>query len=353
MKIDKSNYEVWFIDWLDGNLSDQQVEELMLFLEMNPSLREEFDELPALKLNAPQDTFLKKDLLKKSKSEITLSQLEYLSVAFLENDISPDQRSELKEIIEEDPEKQNVFELIQKTKLTATDILYSHKHQLIRQPLRQKVIRWSLIGLSAAATVAIVIMSYLAIPHHLTDNEEIGKLSIIDTTNNSGSNQTFSITRRKPVFRRDGKFSVSTINTIKTIKPYSIADELALIHKLDSPEKILTPPLSEHIADALPNILISQSSPQIFTPIEDERSNVGRFIARVFREKILKENTLKTSPLEAFEIAEAGVTGLNKLLGWEMALNKNIDEDGKPGSVYFSSRLLKFNTPVKKTEIVP
>ena len=49
MKIDNSNYEVWFIDWLDGNLSDQQGEELMLFLEMNPSRKEEFDELTSLR----------------------------------------------------------------------------------------------------------------------------------------------------------------------------------------------------------------------------------------------------------------------------------------------------------------
>jgi hypothetical protein len=365
MKIDISNYEVWFIDWLDGNLSDKQVEELMLFLEMNPYLKEEFDELPSLRLNIPQDAFQKKDLLKKSASEFPLSQLEYLSVAFLENDISPDQRSELKEIIEEDPEKLKVFELIQKTKLTVPAILYSHKHQLTRQPLKQKVIRWSLIGLSAAATIAIVIMSYLAIPHPLTDNDGFGKLSYIDSTNNNSrdvkfylstpktdsvTDQKISITRPTPVIRRDRKHLVSTI---KTIRRDSISDGLALISKFDSMEKILPLPQSMHIAIDLPNSIISQTTPQIFIPFEDDRSNVGRFIARVFREKVLKEATTKTSPLEVFEIAEAGVTGLNKLLGWQMALNKNIDEEGKTGSVYFSSRLLKFNTTVKKTENVP
>lgn len=362
MKIDRSNYEVWFIDWLAGNLSDQQVEELMVFLEMNPSLREEFDELPSLRLNAPPYVFQKKDILKRSTSEITASQLEYLSVAFLENDISPDQRSELKEIIEEDPQKLRIFELIQKTKLIAPDILYSHKYQIIRRPLKQKVLQWSLIGLSTAATIAIVILSYLAIPHNLTDNDGIGKLSNIDSTNNnrrdvkfyvstsktdSITDQNISITGTTPVIRRDRKHSVSTI------KPDSIADELVLISKFDSPDKILTLPQSEHIAADLPNTLMSQASLQIFTPIEDERSNVGKFIARVFREKILKDTTRKTSPLEAFEIAEVGVTGLNKLFGWQIALNKNIDEVGKPASVYFSSRLLKFNTPVKKNEIVP
>ena len=47
---------------------------------------------------------------------------------------------------------------------------------------------------------------------------------------------------------------------------------------------------------------------------------------------------------------KAGVTGLNKLFGWQMALDKKNDENGQPKSVYFSSKILKFNAPVKKRE---
>ena len=39
MKIDRSNYEIWIIDWLDGSLSDSQAEELKLFLNENPDIR--------------------------------------------------------------------------------------------------------------------------------------------------------------------------------------------------------------------------------------------------------------------------------------------------------------------------
>lgn len=345
MLIDRSNYELWLIDWVDGNLNNQQIEELLAFLNCNTDIQEEFEELTSVSLKPLETSFLKKESLKKSFRELSESQFEYLSVAFLENDISMEQRSELKEIIEEDPEKLRTFELIQKTKLIAPKILYSSKYQLVRRSVNQRVIRWFLIGFSAAATVAILIMSYLAIPHAITDNEGIEKLSNIDTMQNINTNPIFSITRPIPVFRRDGKFSVSTI---KTNKPDSIADELAIISKPEPPEKIYNLPQSESITITLPNTLISQTFPLVFTPVDDERSNVGRFISKFLREKILKETTIKTSPLEVYEIAEAGVTGLNKLLGWQMALSKNIDEEGKSGSVYFSSRLLKFNTPSKK-----
>jgi len=57
-----------------------------------------------------------------------------------------------------------------------------------------------------------------------------------------------------------------------------------------------------------------------------------------------------TIPLKVYEIAEAGVTGLNRLFGWGMSLDEKNDNKGDLKSVYFSSKILKFNAPVKKSE---
>ena len=102
-----------------------------------------------------------------------------------------------------------------------------------------------------------------------------------------------------------------------------------------------------------PNKLIA-INPALNIPIEDEeRSDITRFISKTFREKILKEESPEDSPLKGYEIAEAGIKGINKLLGWDMALNKRSDENGELRSVYFSSKMLKFNTPVKMNEPEP
>ena len=57
MQIDRSNYEIWFIDWLDGNLNSLQVEQLKLFLDQNPDLREELNDLTTMNLVSPADSF--------------------------------------------------------------------------------------------------------------------------------------------------------------------------------------------------------------------------------------------------------------------------------------------------------
>jgi len=104
MQIDRSNYEIWLIDWIDGNLSELQVEQLQLFLRENPDIKEEFNELTTLRLLPVEKSFPHKNQLKKTTADISGSQFEYLCLAFLENDLSANQQTELKESLEQDQE---------------------------------------------------------------------------------------------------------------------------------------------------------------------------------------------------------------------------------------------------------
>ena len=101
MNVDKSNYEIWLIDWLDGNLNEIQCEHLLCFLNENPDLKEEFDELATFRLKPSGKSFPAKDRLKKTPTTLSDSQFEYLFVAYLENDLSSEQQTELRESIEE------------------------------------------------------------------------------------------------------------------------------------------------------------------------------------------------------------------------------------------------------------
>jgi len=84
-----------------------------------------------------------------------------------------------------------------------------------------------------------------------------------------------------------------------------------------------------------------------------EKHGLNALIARFFREKILKSGDPETGSLKPYEIADAGIIGLNKLLGWQMSLQKNHDDKGDLKSLYFSSKILKFNAPVRKVQLEP
>ena len=137
MEIDRSNYEIWLMDWLDGNLTDLQVEQLKIFLDENPELKEEFNELTLISLKPVEKSFPYKDHLKKSIADISGSLFDYLCVAYLENDLSSGQQTELFEAIELDPEKKRSFELIQKLTLVPASIRYIHKNKLKKRTVLQ------------------------------------------------------------------------------------------------------------------------------------------------------------------------------------------------------------------------
>ena len=43
MKINRNNYEKWFVDYLDGILDENSEQELHFFLKANPDLAEELE----------------------------------------------------------------------------------------------------------------------------------------------------------------------------------------------------------------------------------------------------------------------------------------------------------------------
>ena len=95
MKPNRSNYEGWFIDYIDGNLNTRDVDQLLSFLGENSDLKEEFDEISNFRIKPDNKIFSNKLLLKKSVSDLPESQFEFLCVAAAEGDLHEEQISEL------------------------------------------------------------------------------------------------------------------------------------------------------------------------------------------------------------------------------------------------------------------
>ncbi len=366
MQINRSNYEIWLIDWLDGNLTDIQVKQLQCFLIENPDLKEEFDELNTFRLNPSGNSFSHKNNLIKTSANFSDTQFEYLSVVYLENDLSSHQQEELKEIIKHDHKKKVSFELIQNTKLHPVAHSYKNKNGLMRMTPAQKIIRLASIMLSAAAIIIFVVISSVSKPKTLQlKTEKTAQIIVPDSSVLRPAAEKFanSLTKEKDIIvitKQSKNLAVVSHKTAAASSEISVNNQSqsdsssssAVLHRA-VPERISFTPDINLKDELISNSLIAFNS--TITPVEyDEyRSRLGRLIAKTFREKILKEKAAKDSPLKVYEIAEAGVTGLDKLLGWQMALDEKKDANGELKSVYFSSRILKFTAPIKKSEPLP
>ena len=109
MKINRENYEAYFLDYHEGQLSPDMVEEVLYFVEQNPDLKNEFDEFEAVSLVMEQEiTFEKKSSLKKNQVFATLqvnelNYEEYL-VGETEGLLNTDQIASLDEFISINPQ---------------------------------------------------------------------------------------------------------------------------------------------------------------------------------------------------------------------------------------------------------
>ncbi|MCK7540263.1 MAG: hypothetical protein MZV63_59910 [Marinilabiliales bacterium] len=86
----------------------------------------------------------------------------------------------------------------------------------------------------------------------------------------------------------------------------------------------------------------------IADPLTYESSTMRENIASGFREKLLGEENPDSTPLKAYEIAGAGINGINKLLGWEMNLRARKEATGEVNAITFNSKLITIQAPVKK-----
>jgi hypothetical protein len=353
MKIDRSNYEIWFIDWVDNNLDQSQLDELTMFLDQNPDLKNEFNEFVEIRLVNEDIKYASKNNLRRSASELSPEQFEYLCAAFFENDLTEQQKDELMVTVTGDREKSKTFEAMGRLRLKAPSLQYSGKKALLRKTAFEKAVRISWITLAAAAAVAAFVVTYPLI----RNNGEISVSPLIAEKISRDSvliEVPEKITKKAEATKSDplGQFDkkpapVASTEEIKEKPAIQAVKEDLSIQKVE----MVAFQANIALADLNQGNSLIESASDFNPPYNDDgRSKIGKFIARNFREKILRQKEVSDAPLKGYELAEAGIEGLNKLLGWQMALDTKSDENGEVESVRFNSKMLKFSAPVKKSE---
>jgi hypothetical protein len=342
MNISRSNYEIWFTDWLDNNLGPSDMEQLRLFLIENPDLKAEFDELNRLRLDPPSLQMPFRELLKKKAADLPASQFDLLCVAYHENDLSGDQKSDILEMIEGDSNSRHIFSLTGKLRLTPPAIEFSAKKALMKQTPAGKILRIAAPVLSAAAMIAIAL---LLIRPEKTVIREIASTNPIVINYDSSQRLQPAIASASSTSRETPVTPPEPSVVKKDVAPEGINR----VSGVTMAEINISPELSVNMTDNSLIALQDVSLPDEKNDVAayDDRNRIQRLLAFKFREKILKEDLPDTSPINGLDIAEAGINGLNKLFGWEMQLEKGTDA-GAP--VNFSSRLVKFSAPAKNNE---
>ena len=157
-RINKENYEAYFLDFLEGNLTDEQQDQLNQFLEKNPSLKNELAEMELhfLPEEGGKSSSIKASLIREEST--ALLEKDYLMISQIEGTINEEEKAALGNMIRQNEALADDLAIYHKTKLLPEDgmISFPLKKELIQK--ERKLILWWHYASAAAAAVLLLLV---------------------------------------------------------------------------------------------------------------------------------------------------------------------------------------------------
>ncbi|MBL7742482.1 MAG: hypothetical protein JNN00_03305 [Chitinophagaceae bacterium] len=160
MKLNRQNYEEYFILYLDNELGSEDRRMVEVFANENPDLKAELDMLLQTKLSP--DTAVtfdnKESLLFSNNSPINLNNYEEWLLSYIDNELTVHETEEVESFVANNPVVKKELELFQKTKLQPEVIAHPDKESLYRRDEKVRVvsIRWWRIAAAAVLLIGII-----------------------------------------------------------------------------------------------------------------------------------------------------------------------------------------------------
>lgn len=189
MQINRTNYENFFLLYVDGELSAAEMQAVERFALENSDLGSELDALLETKLSAEDSFgFIDKEILYRTASN-SINEINYEEqfLLFLDNELTEAENEQTKAFLIAHPELQANFELLQSTKLPQETISFGDKSVLYQKEERKPVvIGWWRMAV-AAAMIGLMVLVWNLLPSgkQVDPLVKTGKTTVLPTKNNN------------------------------------------------------------------------------------------------------------------------------------------------------------------------
>lgn len=341
--INRENYESFFLDYIEGNLKEEQINQFIDFLNQNPDLKSELELFSEIKIEDDIFVFPEKNKLYK-KSAFTESILNNSSIAYFENDLDENERKLFEEELINSSDLLLEQALFAKTKLLPdTNIRFDAKAKLKRKPKTLILATWT-------TRVAAIIVVLFAI-NSLINNKQFEKLSI--------SNHELAETHKGNLESKPAeKVKNLTVEEKKEVKlkPDNI------ISKTSEAQELISESTNNPVAEPNESISLPKLVP-IYAELKPENLQINLAEKKLANFETINESNPIVS-LDEFltsRVKKAGQDGLNAAqriarLGLDVASEITGEriaystEQGKIVSIDFEHKLLAFSIPIKKNQ---
>jgi hypothetical protein len=152
------NYEAFYLDFLEGNLNEEETALFLAFMEAHPELKLEDESLVSVEVETSNlDTQFKNNLKQVSFADtpITLSNVEQFLIAETEGQLSSEKLAELKTFVAANSSLRQTQKLYAAAHLKADlSIVYADKASLKR---KKTLVLWPYVSLALAASLTAIL----------------------------------------------------------------------------------------------------------------------------------------------------------------------------------------------------
>ncbi len=339
MEISRKNYEIFFLDYLDGKLEGKKIDRFLDFIEQNPDLKEELAGIENLKLPEKQIHFDNKKLLYKTGQQKTE---DFTAVAYMEGDLSELDRNLFLKHFDFHPEQAKELDLLLRTRLQVDEtIVFPAKEKLYRRGFSRQLIYWG----SRIAAVLLLAVTFWTVSNFSQQDETILQPEKLV------QKQEEPIATKK-IIQEEKQEIAEVIVLEQTKNPGSEMKEEetnVASPKIVEPNQTLAMTREPEIVETLRPIIAPLQT------VEPVRENVEFAIPATTEEKFLKSKyyTIDSYLAEkVFKIKrkdksliESGLNLAGNISGNRIQYET---EEGKVSKISFDTRLLAFSIPVKK-----
>ena len=213
MKINRHNYEEYFILYLDNELSAEDRQMVESFVILHPDLKDELELLQQTQFSPDQHIVFesKEDLLFGQPVGIRESNYDEWLVQYIDNELSNEQRAMVEKFVATNTDAQKDLPIYQQTKLQPEIITFLDKSSLYRREEKtRRIIGWQIAAaavLLLMATAGIVIFNRPAAPEEISiaagSNEDIKPVqpnnTVVPNTSEVKDNNNLAAVDKLPI----------------------------------------------------------------------------------------------------------------------------------------------------------
>mgnify|MGYP006896933878 CR=1 FL=1 len=339
-KITRHNYEAFFIDYIEGNLTSSKKNEFISFLDSNPDIKEELQSWEQVRMIPDTNIqFAEKSTLKKTHSIFPgESPFEELCIAKTEGDLTESEAALFDQYIKEEPEKAKIYNHYTQIKLTPDEsIVFSEKENLKAKKSKLVKLNYQHI-LALAASIALIVGLFLS-----------------TSTDSSINNDKYA---NLEYFKKDIPIFVSIKKTKNKIQLSS-----KNIKHINSPNNNLLPIAKIEIKNNFTssNNSISKIKPIYFSELKtvSENDYTTKMYAKAdikmrFAERRTNINSMNHSGTKEqpnrflLDLADLGFKSISKLTGKEIELKRSYNENGELKRLAFKTESFSISTKMNE-----